>query len=202
MDILESMFDIKNEELIVWNNEVVMSSTERDYFEKLFSFLKKYSFDNILEIGYGLGISAGLIQKLLKPNRHDIVEINDEIYKDLLGFSKSHSNIKPLHDDWNNLSKNQFYDFIFSDPYDYTMDYSDLDAFTLRKNRFLALSQLIKNGGILCIPHFGDGYPQKDLYGYFTLVDNILLDVEPILMDDHTECDKCRILTYEKLSIK
>lgn len=192
------MFDIKNKDLIVWNNEVVMSSTETDYFQKIFTYLQKYSFDSILEIGYGLGISANLIQKHLKPKRHDIVEINEAIFKDLLAFSKDYSTVRPLHDDWNNIYKNEFYDFVFSDPYDYNLDSSNLDVHTLRKNRFLALSQLIKNHGMLCIPHFGDGYPQENLYNQFLLIDNILLDVEPILMDNHATCDQCRILTYKK----
>lgn len=33
-------FDIKNKDLLVWNNEIIMSRTEEDYFKKCLSFWK------------------------------------------------------------------------------------------------------------------------------------------------------------------
>ena len=58
-------FDIKNKDLLVWNNEIIMSRTEEDYFKKMFIILEKLNLctDSILEIGFGLGISGSLIQK-------------------------------------------------------------------------------------------------------------------------------------------
>lgn len=64
---LELKFDVKDKDHLIWNDQVVMSSSETDYFEKLFSKLKETNIlsRDTLEIGFGLGISARLIQKEL-----------------------------------------------------------------------------------------------------------------------------------------
>lgn len=82
-----------------------MSATERDYFNKLFSKLKTMNIvtDYILEIGFGLGISAGLIQQDLTPVCHEIVEIDKGIYSDLLEFAEKNSSVRPLLGDWRSL---------------------------------------------------------------------------------------------------
>ena len=46
-------FDIKNKDLLVWNNEIIMSRTEEDYFKKMFIILEKLNLctNSVLEIG-------------------------------------------------------------------------------------------------------------------------------------------------------
>ena len=82
------IFDIKNRDFIVWRGQVVMSRSEEPYFEKLFARLSlELQPKRVLEIGFGLGISALLIQNYLHPEIHHIVEIDEGIHSDLKYFS-------------------------------------------------------------------------------------------------------------------
>lgn len=75
---------------------------------------------NILEIGYGLGISANYIQSY-RPKSHTIVEIHPEIASQARSWSKSGEGITVLEGDWFKLTKeiqaNAPYDGIFYDAY-------------------------------------------------------------------------------------
>lgn len=70
---------------------------------------------NILEIGFGLGISAGYIQQQ-NIQSHTIVEVHDDMYQKLLEWSKDKPNVIPIKGDWfeigDQLGK---YDGIFYD---------------------------------------------------------------------------------------
>lgn len=75
---------------------------------------------NILEIGYGLGISANYIQSY-GPKSHTIIEIHPEIANQARSWSKRGVGIKVLEGDWYNLKQeivdNGPYDGIFYDTY-------------------------------------------------------------------------------------
>jgi protein-L-isoaspartate O-methyltransferase len=75
---------------------------------------------NILEIGYGLGISANHIQSY-RPTSHTIIEIHPEIASQARSWSKSGEGIKVLEGDWYKLKQsiidNGPYDGIFYDAY-------------------------------------------------------------------------------------
>jgi protein-L-isoaspartate O-methyltransferase len=75
---------------------------------------------NILEIGYGLGISANYIQSY-SPKSHTIIEIHPEIASQARSWSKRGEGIKVLEGDWYNLKQeiidNGPYDGIFYDTY-------------------------------------------------------------------------------------
>ncbi|GFM57653.1 hypothetical protein PSCICF_38310 [Pseudomonas cichorii] len=190
---LELKFDIKNKDYLIWNDQVVMSSSETDYFEKLFRKLKKINIlsKNTLEIGFGLGISAKLIQKELSPNRHDIVEIDKGIYSDLLAFSHQHPSVKPILGDWRSLelSKKE-YDFIFHDSYDYSG--AEGWEFDSLRDDYDTFKSILKPGGYVCHPHFGDG-PVRDVNGFETVILERLV-VAPILMWDKTICHDAAIV--------
>ena len=65
---MEIKFDKFDSDIIVYNGNVVMTRKEEPYFNLLFSSLKNLKPKRVLEVGYGLGISARLIQKYLKPS--------------------------------------------------------------------------------------------------------------------------------------
>jgi len=72
---------------------------------------------DILEIGFGMGISANYIQKQ-NIKSHTIIEIHPEIYERTKEWSKDKPNVSIINDDWFNL-KNSLskYDGIFFDTY-------------------------------------------------------------------------------------
>ena len=75
---------------------------------------------NILEIGYGMGISAGYIQSF-RPNSHTIVEIHPEIARVANAWGRKQQGVTVLQGDWYKI-KSQIeergpYDGIFYDAY-------------------------------------------------------------------------------------
>lgn len=192
-DFLEISFDVKTKDTLIWRDQIVMSSTEHDYFFKLFRTLKENNIlsTTVLEIGYGLGISATLIQNVLKPHSHTIVEIDKGVYADMLDFSRKHKSIKPILSDWRsyNFEQNK-YDFIFHDSYDYTGEkgWKSTEGF----DDYQAFRKLLNPGGCLCHPHFGNG-PIRPVEGFNTTIIK-RLGVSPILMWDKSICDEAAVV--------
>jgi len=70
---------------------------------------------HILEFGFGMGISAGLIQEH-DIESHTIVEINDEIYANLVEWAKDKPNVIPVKGDWyDDIPTDKKYDGVFYD---------------------------------------------------------------------------------------
>ncbi|WP_186146221.1 class I SAM-dependent methyltransferase [Burkholderia gladioli] len=176
-------FDIKNKDVIVWRGQIVMSRSEEPYFDKLFARLSnELRPSRVLEVGFGLGISAELIQNYLRPAEHHIVEIDATICADLMQFAHQHASVTAIAADWKRAQLNGPYDFVFYDPFDYFEEpgaRADEEAQLLRK--------LVGVSGALCHPHFGDGDPRK-IPGFR----NVVLDrfeVPSISMADGTTCN-------------
>lgn len=185
-------FDKKNSDILIWNNQIVMSRSEESYFSELFKFLSStYQFNSVLEIGYGLGISAKLIQYHLHPKHHTIVEISEEIFKDLKDFSRSYAGVEAYLSDWLEYDYKGKFDLIFCDPFDYIEP-----SIEKTNKKFNLIKSLLNDGGLYCIPHFGDGDPK--ILPSLQLKDNILLEVEPYTLWDGEVCNFARILTYTK----
>lgn len=200
---LELQFDEKNSDVLVWNGQVVMSRTEEAYFEMLFSRLAYLNPRTVLEIGFGLGISATLIQQYLKPERHDILEIESTIYQDLLAFSQRHPSVQPFCGDWNRCHIEGNYDFIFFDPFDYHMEEgAQVEGFhceqAQRATRALKMRALLNPDGVLCHPHFGDG-DVPELPGFATVIVE-RVKVSPIRMADETLCEDVAIVYHKPLA--
>ena len=70
-------FDIKNKDLLVWNNEIIMSRTEEDYFKKMFIILEKLKIDPaFLENG-----RLDRMEHHLKLMKESVERTNTEIHK-------------------------------------------------------------------------------------------------------------------------
>lgn len=200
---VELQFDEKNSDVLVWNGQVVMSRTEEAYFQLLFSRLAHLNPRTVLEIGFGLGISATLIQQYLKPECHDIFEIETSIYQDLLAFSQRYPSVQPFCGDWNRWYIEGHYDFIFFDPFDYHMEEGaqfeeppcEQDQ---RACRALKMRTLLNPGGVLCHPHFGDG-DVPELPGFTTVIVE-RMKVSPIRMADETLCEDVAIVYHKPLA--
>jgi len=57
---------------------------------------------NILEIGFGLGISANKIQTH-NPNKHVIIEINEDIYNTAIEWAKDKDSVEVILGDWKDV---------------------------------------------------------------------------------------------------
>jgi len=98
------------------SEEVVME----DWAHPLMSASAAYACENggdILEIGFGLGISAGYIQSH-SISSHTIVEIHPDIIPLAQEWAAEKSNVTIITGSWyDNLNNLSTYDGIFSDPY-------------------------------------------------------------------------------------
>ncbi|HDS1738291.1 TPA: GNAT family N-acetyltransferase [Pseudomonas putida] len=202
---LDLQFDEKSSDVIIWNGQVVMSRTEEAYFNVLFYKLAHLQPRTVLEIGFGLGISAGLIQQYLKPEKHDIYEIETSIYQDLVSFARQFPSVQPFCGDWDQCQINERYDFIFFDPFDYLPEESGEEggeAETRRQAQRDARAEkmraLLNPEGVLCHPHFGDG-DVPALSGFSTVV-VARIKVSPIRMADETLCEDVAIVYHTPLA--
>lgn len=181
MKTINLTFDVKTDDYLVWRGQVVMSRSEEPYFHQLFERLAKDRRPRrVLEIGFGLGISADLVQHYLHPTEHHIVEIDTGIYTDLVQFASTRPGVVPCLGDWRSASLAAPFDLVFYDPFDYSSEPDDVvsEAHLLRR--------LVDTEGALCHPHFGDG-PPRTLPGFRTVILERFL-VPEIDMADGTHC--------------
>lgn len=184
-------FDVMSDDLLMWRGQVVMSRSEEAYFERIFKHFTWIKQQSVLEIGFGLGISARLIQEYMQPVKHDIVEIESQVFRNLEDFSLTHTSVHPIIGDWKKIPGDGKYDFIFYDPYDYFCDVSPDDA---RLATAVKLKNLLKPSGILCHPHFGDG-DVPDVLGFETIIVE-RLTVAPIRMADGSSCSEVAVVYH------
>ena len=117
-DSAEANFSDNNDSLEIFGNPV-MESWEEPYMEELANIATMNN-GKVLEIGYGLGISASYIQKS-NAKEHHIIEANNNVFKKLTDFSKN-SKIKIYtykglwQNQIKNINKNSF-DGILYDTY-------------------------------------------------------------------------------------
>ena len=93
----------------------VMSDWEDPIMVKHAEVVTKNGGD-ILEFGFGMGISATHIQSH-DINSHTIIEINDEVYERLLVWAEDKPNVIPIKGDWADSIPDKQYDAVFYDPY-------------------------------------------------------------------------------------
>lgn len=77
---------------------IIMHVDHTDYEHAVADFITKENY-NILEIGYGMGISAKRIQTL-KPTKHVIIEKEKEIYDKGVEWAKDIDNVTIIHGDY------------------------------------------------------------------------------------------------------
>ena len=91
---------------------------------------------DILEIGFGMGISANYIQAQ-DVNSHTIVEIHPQIIDKLKIWAEDKSNVTIVEGDWNSVEGLSTYDGIFLDTFG-DNNWSNFKSFILSK---------VKDGG-------------------------------------------------------
>ena len=79
---------------------------------------------DILEIGFGGGVTADMIQNY-NIKTHTIIERDDYFFEKLWEWSVDKPNVKVIHGDWiNDIPKNKKYDGIFFDLWNDSEDYN------------------------------------------------------------------------------
>ncbi|OGR22721.1 MAG: hypothetical protein A2277_04440 [Desulfobacterales bacterium RIFOXYA12_FULL_46_15] len=200
MNPVRLQFDKKDEKTIVYRGFVVMTAEERPYIDALIAPLQNLEINEVLEVGFGLGISAESIQKTISPLEvHDIVEVEKSIFEDLCVFSMKYENVNPLHGDVYTYKFNRTYDLIFFDSFDYSLSFVNQGEYDEIEdsNETKRARQLLKKGGIYCHPYFGD-MDMPEIHG-FRLVRHGEIKVPPFLLWDGSECAMGQIGYYIKL---
>ncbi len=155
-------FQIKTQDLLVWKGWVVMSRSEAPLMNEAVQLLADSKPGRVLEIGYGLGVSAEIIQDVLNPEVHDILELDPQIYSDLCAFAQPRPGVHPLLGDFWDFSPASRYDLVFYDPFDY-VDGSDEEDVNEQKQYGMDMAErletLLEEGGTFAWPHFGDTQP-------------------------------------------
>lgn len=124
----------------VGRKDYIMEDWEYPIMVKHAELVSKPGWD-VLEIGFGMGISANLIQSH-NPASHTIVELHPQILEKLREWAKDKPNVRIIEGDW--FSKvdeiiSKKYDGIFLDPW---KDFNDLEF------EKLVVSKCIKPNGV------------------------------------------------------
>jgi len=98
---------------IMKDNHIVMHDWE-DLMMKKHAEVVCQNGGDILEIGFGMGISADYIQSY-DITSHTIIENDKKIYEKLLEWSKDKPNVKTIFGDWITSLPEQKFDGIFRD---------------------------------------------------------------------------------------
>ncbi len=115
MNIMEDLkLKFLNDMILTEDDNVIMMSWEHPLMKKHAEVVCRNGGD-ILEIGFGMGISAGYIQQQ-KPKSHTIVEIHPEIIKRAKKWAKDKQNVIIIKGDWCDVVNDlKTYDGIFYD---------------------------------------------------------------------------------------
>jgi hypothetical protein len=110
----EEVLNITDNFIKTSDNRTVMHNWETPIMKKMAEWVCKDGGD-IIEFGFGMGISANFIQNHNVVS-HTICEINPQILDNLYEWSKNKSNVIILEGDWyENIDKLDKYDGIFFD---------------------------------------------------------------------------------------
>ena len=158
---------IINTDSIYKDNNIIMHN-DVSLYETSVADIVAQNGGNILEIGFGLGISATQIQTH-SPSKHVIIEIEKEIYDKAVEWADGKSNVEVIHGDWK--------DVVSSLSYKFDGVYNDADSdITERLESFSSdIKNLCNNNCILIQTSWGmnsDIAKNKANYAVLTLDDN------------------------------
>ena len=83
----------------VCDNYAVMRKWEKPMMRKYAEIVTQNGGD-ILEIGFGMGLSATKIQENPNVTSHTIVEVHDQIVEEAYKFQDKHKNVEVIHANW------------------------------------------------------------------------------------------------------
>jgi len=118
-------------------NAVILNNLRKNYIEYVCQ-----KGGDILEIGFGGGITSNMIQTH-KIKSHTIIERDDIFFNKLSKWSKNKPNVQTIHGDWiSDIPKYKKYDGIFVDLW------NDMEDYSRRKDLCEMLERHAKRGTI------------------------------------------------------
>ena len=116
------MYDFQKQEKFEFNKNSIMDGKDivmHDWEDKM---MKKHAEvvcqngGDILELGFGMGISAGHIQQQ-DIKSHTIIEKDKDVYKRLCKWAEDKPNVKIIFGDWYDNLPDEKFDGVFFDTY-------------------------------------------------------------------------------------
>ncbi|WP_124401386.1 class I SAM-dependent methyltransferase [Pseudomonas synxantha] len=160
-------------------DEYVMHEWERPLIRRMVEDLKLKSDDRLLEIGFGMGISASILQEF-GPASHTIVEPHPQVLVQAERWKGARTNIQLHPGYWQQLDIGPLrYSAIFFDPF--ADDMATVDDENLRFLKFAAQS-LLGDGGrlaLFCIRPLLPLEYQRVMFEHYRRVDISSVQVAP-----------------------
>ncbi|MBD9466249.1 class I SAM-dependent methyltransferase [Pseudomonas sp. Pdm06] len=160
-------------------DEYVMHEWERPLIRRMVEDLKLTPDDRLLEIGFGMGISASILQEF-GPASHTIVEPHPQVLDRAERWKGARTNIHLLPGYWQQLDTGpQRYSAIFFDPF--ADDMAAVDDENLRFLKFAAQS-LLGDGGrlsLFCIRPLLPPEYQRVMFEHYRRVEISSVRVDP-----------------------
>lgn len=193
-DYLHAVVRYTNASLKV-GDAYVMHEWERPLIQKMVNDLRLTREDTVLEVGYGMGISATMIQ-VFEPERHTLVEPHPVIMKKAEQWRNGRENIELVSRYWQQLDLgNKRYSAIFFDPYG-----DSIEAVIEENLEFIGFASrflLAENGrlALFCIHPTLDEFYQDYIAHYFRRVELSYVAVAPKETDDPTVYSDGRMIS-------
>ena len=145
-------------------DKIIMDEKARKYEEKIGELVGTKG-GNILEIGFGLGISSNKIQSY-DINSHIIIEKRKEIYDKAVEWAKDKQNVTVHLGDWINIlpKLNDSFDAIYND--------ADEDSKDKLSNFPEICKRLAKNNCVLYMTNWGNEFLERSLSYHIIDQDN------------------------------
>lgn len=154
----------KDLDCVECGDNVIMHTDATLYEQKMGEFVANNGGD-ILEIGFGLGISSDKIQSY-DINSHVIIEKRKEIYEKALEWAKDKQNVTVHLGDWINIlpKLNYYFDAIYND--------ADEDSKDKLSNFPEICKRLAKNNCVLYMTNWGNEFLERSLSYHIIDQDN------------------------------
>ena len=168
-----------------------MMTWERPYMHEMVRLLHDHGSRDILEVGFGMAISADEIQRR-GANRHTIIEAHPDVMARAREWRarRPDADIELIGGFWEDVVKEKElgpFDGIFFDTYHFTQEEADQRKFQFFR---VASERLLKPGGALTFCYFNEvlaHHYQRQLFQYFSRVVMVRMAIAPPPDADYLE---------------
>ena len=161
-DWSKSNIQLTDEHLFI-NGELIMNKDETPIMHKLGKLIGEHGGD-VLETGYGMGISTKIIDCYPNVKTHTIIEANENVYQVLLKYSKeSKVDIIPqcaYFEDWIKTVPDNTYDAVFYDTFPLEDEDKYINGAIYTRKVYEDIYRVLKPGGLFS--YFGNWFIREE----------------------------------------